>query len=157
MSDIEKKLSNLGITLPAPPAAGGNYVPYKRVGNMLYLAGVIASREGEITHEGQVGDTQTVESGYEAARVCALNALAVIKQAAGSLDAVEQIVSLSGYVNAIAGFPSSPLVINGASDLFLTVLGDAGMHARAAVAVAGLPKNSTVEIQLIVELTPNQP
>jgi len=157
MPNIEKKLSDLGITLPAPPAAGGNYVPYKRVGNMLYLAGVIASHEGEITHEGQVGDTQTVESGYQAARICALNSLAVIRQAAGSLDAVKQIVSLSGYVNAVAGFPSSPLVINGASDLFLEVLGDAGMHARAAVAVAGLPKNSTVEIQLIVELTPSKP
>ena len=157
MSNIEKTLSDLGITLPAPPAAGGNYVPYKRVGNLLYLAGVIASSDGEITHEGQVGDTQTIESGYEAARICALNALAVIQQAAGSLDAVKQIVSLSGYVNAVAGFPSSPLVINGASDLLLQVLGDAGMHARAAVAVAGLPKNSTVEIQLIVELTATHP
>lgn len=153
MPDHENTLSKLGIVLPEPPAAGGNYVPCKRVGNLLYLAGVIATRDGEITHAGQVGDIQTVESGYAAARVCALNALAVIRQATGSLDSVGQIVSLSGYVNAVAGFPSSPQVINGASDLLVEVFGEAGLHARAAVAVAGLPKDSTVEIQLIVELS----
>ena len=104
------------------------------------------------SHAGQVGDTQTVETGYAAARVCALNALANIKAAVGSLDQVVRLVYVTGFVNAISGFADSPAVINGASDLFVAVFGEKGKHARAAVAVAGLPKNSTVEIQVVVEV-----
>jgi enamine deaminase RidA (YjgF/YER057c/UK114 family) len=151
MDAIEKKLSELGLTLPPAPVPGGNYLPYRISGNTLYLAGVIAVQDGKMTHTGQVGDTQTIESGYAAARVCALNALAGIKAALGSLDKVSQFLYVGGYVNAVAGFPDSPKVINGASDLFAEVFGEAGKHARAAVAVAGLPANSTVEIQTIVE------
>lgn len=105
-----------------------------------------------MTHVGQVGADQTVESGYESARVCALNALANIKAAVGSLRKIRRIVFVGGYVNAVSGFADSPAVINGASDLFVGALGEAGRHARAAVAVAGLPKNSTVEIQVIAEI-----
>ena len=152
MSTPEEKLEELGITLPPIPAAGGNYLPYRKVGSVVYLSGVISVGENGI-HEGQVGDTETIETGYAAARLCALNALAVMKQAAGSLDKIKQIVYMGGYVNAVSGFPSSPLVINGASDLFAEVLGDAGQHARAALAVAGLPKNATVEIQVVVEIS----
>lgn len=152
MSEVESKLKELGYSLPESPSPGGNYVPHKRVGNTVYLAGVICVADGAITHEGQVGVDQTIETGYEAAKICALNALASIKGAVGDLDKVKQLVYMSGYVSALAGFGSSPLVINGASDFFLEVFGEKGMHARAAVAVAGLPKNATVEIQVIVEV-----
>jgi enamine deaminase RidA (YjgF/YER057c/UK114 family) len=150
MDTIEEKLQQMGYTLPDPPAPGGNYLPWRISGNQLFLAGVIAVRDSEMTHTGQVGDTQTVESGYEAARVCALNVLAAIKGALGSLDRVEAFLYMGGYVNAVAGFDQSPQVINGASDFFVELFGDKGKHARAAVAVAGLPKNSTVELQTIV-------
>jgi enamine deaminase RidA (YjgF/YER057c/UK114 family) len=148
----ETSLKELGIDVPAPPPAGGNYLPYVRVGNLLYLAGVICAQGGQMTHTGQVGREQTVETAAAGAKVCALNILANIRAAAGSLDQVKRFVTLAGYVNAVSGFADSPAVINGASDFLVQVFGDAGRHARAAVAVAGLPKNSTVEIQAVVEL-----
>lgn len=152
MSDlIEAKLIEFGYTLPAPPTAGGNYVPYRIQGNTLILSGVISIRDGVLTHTGQVGaGIQTVETAYEAAQVCALNALAAIKGALGNLGRVKEFLYVGGYVNAVAGFESSPQVINGASDLFVKLYGDAGKHARAAIAVAGLPRNATVEIQVSV-------
>ena len=151
MSDpIEAKLAALGLALPPPPSPGGNYVPYRINGSTLVLAGVIAIRDGVVTHAGQVGREQTVEAGYAAAQVCALNSLAAIKGALGRLDRVKEFVYLGGYVNAVAGFGESPQVINGASDLFVQLYGEAGKHARAAIAVAGLPRNATVEIQVTV-------
>ena len=150
--NYEAKLAELGLTLPHPPAVAGSYVPFIRTGNLLYLAGTISSFNGELTHVGQVGKEQTVQTGYEAARICALNTLANIKAATGSLDNVKQFVLVTGFVNAISGFTESPAVINGASELIGKVFGDAGKHARAAVAAAGLPRGSTVEIQVIVEL-----
>ncbi len=150
--NYEAKLTELGLKLPNPPAVAGSYVPFVRTGNLLYLAGTIASMNGEMTHVGQVGKEQTVQTAYEAAKVCALNTLANIKAATGSLDAVKQIVLVTGFVNAVSGFTDSPACINGASELFGQVFGDAGKHARAAVAAAGLPKGTTVEIQVIVEL-----
>ncbi|MFO7723943.1 MAG: RidA family protein [Oceanipulchritudo sp.] len=153
MDTIEEKLAALGLSLPEAPAPGGNYLPYRISGNQLILAGVICVKDGEMTHTGQVGDTQSIESGYEAARVCALNVLAAIKGALGSFDRVSQFLYMGGYVNAVAGFDQSPQVVNGASDLFAEVFGEKGKHARAAVAVAGLPKNSTVELQTVIEFT----
>lgn len=149
---IEAKLATLGLTLPATPAAAGNYLPAVRSGNLLFLAGTLCLRDGQLTHTGQVGAEQTTASAYEAAKVCALNTLANIKAAAGSLDAVARIVSVSGFVNGVSGFPESPAVVDGASDLFVALYGEAGKHARAAVAVAGLPRHATVEIQVIAEL-----
>jgi enamine deaminase RidA (YjgF/YER057c/UK114 family) len=144
------RLTKLGYTLPAPPKAGGNYVPAKTVGRMVYLAGVISLENGAVI-SGTVGAGRTVEEGYAAARACALTQLAVLKQHLGSLDAVKQIVSVNGYVNALPGFEDSPQVINGASDLFIEIFGDAGRHVRAAVGVAALPKNALVELQMTVE------
>ncbi|HNC24744.1 MAG TPA: RidA family protein [Opitutaceae bacterium] len=148
----EAKLAELGLTLPNPPAAAGSYVPTVRTGNLLYCAGTICMVAGQMTHTGQVGKEHTVQSGAKAAEVCALNTLANIKAAVGSLDKVARIVFVSGFVNAVDGFADSPAVINGASDLFLKVFGEAGKHARAAVAVNGLPKGSTAEVQVVVEL-----
>lgn len=152
MDAIESKLNELGHTLPDPPQPGGSYLPYRREGAVLVLAGVICARDGVVTHRGQVGTDQTVESAREAAVVCALNALSAIKAATGSLEAVDHFIYMSGYVNAVAGFSQSPQVINGASELFGALYGEAGKHARAAVAVAGLPQNATVELQLNVAL-----
>lgn len=148
----EEKLKELGLELPAAPPVAGSYVPTVRTGRLLYCAGTISSLDGRMTHTGQVGREQTVQAGYESAKICALNTLANIKAAAGSLEKVARIVFVGGYVNAVSGFADSPAVINGASDLFVALFGEAGRHARAAVAVAGLPKNSTVEVQVVVEL-----
>jgi enamine deaminase RidA (YjgF/YER057c/UK114 family) len=152
MSTIDSRLAELGITLPQPPAAAGSYVPSVRTGNLLYCAGTLPVIGGALSHTGQVGREQTVESGAKAAENCALNTLANVKAALGSLDRVARIVFVSGFVNAVDGFSESPAVINGASDLFVKVFGDAGRHARAAVAVNGLPRNATAEIQAVVEV-----
>lgn len=152
MSNPEANLALLGLKLPATAAAAGNYVPTVRTGNLLFCAGTIPIQDGKMTHEGQVGKEQTVRTACEAARICMLNTLANIKAAAGSLDNVARVVMVNGFVNAASGFADSPAVIDGASDLLVAVFGDAGRHARAAVAVAGLPRNSTVEVQVVVEL-----
>jgi enamine deaminase RidA (YjgF/YER057c/UK114 family) len=148
----EKKLAELNIILPAAPAAAGNYVPSVRSGGLLFCSGTLPVLDGKLTHTGQAGKEQTVETARESAKVCALNALASIKAALGSLDKVARVVSVTGFVNAVSGFADSPAVVNGASDLLVAAFGDAGKHARAAVAVSGLPKNATTEIQLIVEV-----
>jgi enamine deaminase RidA (YjgF/YER057c/UK114 family) len=150
--NVEARLTELGLTLPNPPAAAGSYVPYVRVANLLYCAGTICLLNGQMTHVGQVGKEQSVQTAQKAAEVCALNTLANIKAAIGSLDAVARIVMVNGFVNAVDNFADSPAVINGASDLFVKIFGDAGKHARAAVAVNGLPRGSTTEIQVIVEV-----
>jgi enamine deaminase RidA (YjgF/YER057c/UK114 family) len=148
----EATLTSIGLSLPSSPPPAGSYVPTVRTGNLLYCAGTVCLLNGQMTHTGQVGKEQTIETGKKAAEICALNTLANIKAAVGSLDQVARIVFVSGFVNAIDGFPDSPAVINGASDLFLKVFGDAGKHARAAVAVNGLPRGSTVEVQVVAEL-----
>ena len=148
----EAKLAELGLALPNPPAAAGSYVPTVRTGNLLYCAGTVCMIDGKMTHTGQVGKEQTIQTANKSAEICALNTLANIKAAAGSLDQVARIVMVNGFVNAIDGFADSPAVINGASDLFVKIFGEAGKHARAAVAVNGLPRGSTTEIQVIVEL-----
>jgi enamine deaminase RidA (YjgF/YER057c/UK114 family) len=148
---IEARLQELGIVLPELPAPGGNYVPAKTVGHMVYLAGVISTNSaGVIT--GTVGLDRTIEEGYAAARACALTQLAVVRRHLGSLDAVKSIVAVNGYVNAVPGFADSPKVVNGASDLFVEILGDAGRHVRAAIGVSALPRNALVELQITVEV-----
>jgi enamine deaminase RidA (YjgF/YER057c/UK114 family) len=148
---IEARLREIGIVLPALPAVGGNYVPAKTVGQIVYLAGVISTNsEGVIT--GTAGIDRTVDEGYAAARACALTQLAVLQRHIGSLDAVKSVVSVNGYVNAVAGFQDSPKVINGASDLFVEIFGDRGRHVRAAIGVSALPRHALVEVQMTVEL-----
>jgi enamine deaminase RidA (YjgF/YER057c/UK114 family) len=152
MMNPEAKLAELGLVLPPPPAAAGSYVPTVRTGNLLFCAGTISLQNGQISHFGQVGKEQTIETAKKSAEICALNSLANIKAALGSLDQVSRIVMVNGFVNAVDGFTDSPAVINGASDLLLKVFGEAGKHARAAVAVNGLPRGSTVEVQMVVEV-----
>ncbi len=148
----ESRLASLDVTLPDAPKPAGNYVPWVKSGNLLYLAGTICMVDGNMLYQGKVGEAQDLEGGYAAARVCAMNSAAIIREAVGSLDYVRRIVLVQGFVNAVPGFTKSPQVINGASDFFAEVFGDAGKHARTAVAVSGLPLDSTVEIQVIVEV-----
>jgi enamine deaminase RidA (YjgF/YER057c/UK114 family) len=147
----EQTLASLGLALPQLPAPGGNYVSAKRVGDIVYLSGVISTGpDGIIT--GTAGAGSTVEDGYAAARACALTQLAVLKRELGSLDQVAEVLTLNGYVNAEPGFAHSPEVINGASDLLVQVFGEAGRHVRAAVGVSALPRNALVEIQMTVRV-----
>jgi enamine deaminase RidA (YjgF/YER057c/UK114 family) len=147
----DARLRELGLVLPALPTVGGNYLPAKTVGHIVYLAGAISTNaEGVIT--GTVGIDRTIEEGYAAARACALTQLAVLQRHVGSLDAVKSIISVNGYVNAVAGFQDSPKVVNGASDLIVELLGEAGHHVRAAIGVSALPRHALVELQMIVEV-----
>jgi enamine deaminase RidA (YjgF/YER057c/UK114 family) len=152
MGDVLDRLGAAGLSLPEPPAAGGNYLPYRVVGDLVYLPGTISSWNGELRYRGKVGETLTVEEGYEAAKLCALNLLANLLAAIGDLDRVRQVVSVNGYVNCPPGFAASPKVINGASDLLVLLYGDAGRHVRAAVGVAGLPQDAAVEVQMLVQV-----
>jgi enamine deaminase RidA (YjgF/YER057c/UK114 family) len=145
----EQSLREMGLALPDAPIAGGNYVSAKSVGQLVYLAGVISSDvNGVIT--GTVGADCTIGEGYAAARACAITQLAVLRKHLGSLDAVKEIISVNGYVNAVPSFADSPKVINGASDLLIAVFGEAGRHVRAAIGVSALPRNALVELQMIV-------
>jgi enamine deaminase RidA (YjgF/YER057c/UK114 family) len=144
-------LTQLGHTLPAPPAPGGNYTSAKTSGNVVYLSGVISQTpDGILT--GTVGLDRTIEEGYAAARSCALLQLAVLQQHLGSLAKIRSILTVNGYVNSVPGFADSPKVINGASDLLLAVFGEPGRHVRAAIGVSGLPRNALVELQMTVEI-----
>lgn len=148
---IDARLRDLNITLPAPHAPGGNYVPAKTIGSLVFLAGAISSGpEGVIT--GTAGLDRSIEEGYAAARACALAQLAVLRRHLGSLDAVKSIVSVNGYVNAVQGFRDSPSVVNGASDLFIEIFGESARHVRAAIGVSALPWNALVELQMVVEI-----
>jgi enamine deaminase RidA (YjgF/YER057c/UK114 family) len=151
-SSPEEKLAALGLTLPALPAPGGNYVSAKRVGAVVYLSGVISTGPGGII-TGTAGIDRTIEEGYAAAAACALTQLAVLKRELGSLDSIIEFISVNGYVNAAPGFADSPAIINGASDLLVRVFGDAGRHVRAAVGVSALPRNALVELQMTVRIT----
>ena len=150
-ADIEARLTELGIVLPAPPAPGGNYVPARTIGHLVFLAGVISANAGRVI-AGTAGLDRTIEEGYTAARSCVLIQLAALRKHLGSLDAVESIVSVNGYVNAVPGFPDSPKIVNGASDLLVELFGDAGRHVRAAVGVSALPGNALVELQMTAQI-----
>jgi enamine deaminase RidA (YjgF/YER057c/UK114 family) len=150
-TETDARLQALGLSLPTLPAPGGNYLSARTVGNLVFLAGVISTdTSGVIT--GTVGADRTIDEGYAAARSCALTQLAILRQHLGSLDAVKAIVSVNGYVNAIPGFPDTPKVINGASDLFVELFGESGRHVRAAIGVSALPRNALVELQMSVQI-----
>ncbi len=148
----EQKLQELGITLPAVPAAIANYVPAVRSGNHVFLAGQIAKGPDGKFITGKVGRDLTLEQGADVARTCAIQLIAVLKAEVGDLSKVKRIVRVGGFVNCTDDFTNQPKVINGASDLLVAVFGDAGRHARAAVGVNSLPAGAPVEVELIAEL-----
>ena len=151
MGRIDDRLRELGITLPAPRAPMANYVPARRVGNLIYTAGQVSgTAEREI--KGKLGQELSLEQGREAARLSALNCMAALLTVLDSLDQVKQLVRVGAFVHSAAGFNQQPAVANGASDLFVEVFGDAGRHARTAVGVNELPAGFAVEVELIVEV-----
>jgi enamine deaminase RidA (YjgF/YER057c/UK114 family) len=150
--DIEKKLNELGISLPASPKPIANYVPAVRAGNLLFVSGHGPYNDGKSILSGKLGKELTVEEGYKTARNVALNCLASIQAALGDLNKVKRVVKLLGMVNCTEDFKDQPKVINGASDLLVEVFGDAGRHARSAVGMQSLPNGIPVEIEMILEV-----
>lgn len=151
-ADVLQRLSELGIELPPPPQALAAYVPVRRVGGLAFVAGQLALVDGEVLHPGLLGDGVTVERGAEAARRAAVQALAALRGALGTLDEVDALAQVTVFVAATPGFTQHPQVANGASELFADVLGDAGQHARAAVGVASLPLGASVEVAVTAAL-----
>jgi enamine deaminase RidA (YjgF/YER057c/UK114 family) len=150
--DAETKLKEKGIVLIAPSSPVANYVNAVRVGNLLYLAGKGPTKADNTSITGKVGRDLTIEQGYEAARLTAINHLAVIKNELGSLNKVKRIVKVLGMVNCTEDFKDQPKVINGYSDLMVEIFGDKGKHARSAVGMYALPFNMAVEVEVIVEI-----
>ncbi len=148
----EEKLAELGRTLPELPAPAGSYVRAKRSGNLLFVAGQLPMVDGVVQVSGKVGGGVSIEEGQEAATLCALNVLSILKAEAGSLEAVKQLVRVEGFVCSADGFTDQPKVINGASEFFGEVLGEKGSHARLAIGVKELPLGAAVEVAVIAEV-----
>jgi enamine deaminase RidA (YjgF/YER057c/UK114 family) len=152
MHPIEKRLAELGVTLPDAPAPAANYVPFVQTGNLVHISGQISQNEHGLI-KGRLGEDLSLEQGAEAAKRCAISLLAQLKKAvAGDWDRLSRAVKLTGFVNSTPDFIYQPKVINGASDFLVAVLGDAGRHARSAVSAASLPLGVAVEIEAIFEL-----
>lgn len=150
---IEEKMSSMNLSLPVPPKPAGSYVPVVRTGNLLFVSGQIPVRDGKIEFQGKVPTNVSVETAGQAAKLCIINALAQLKSELGTLDRVSKIVRVSGFVNSAPDFTDQPKIINAASDLLFEIFGEKGRHSRIAVGVASLPLNSTVEIDLVAEVS----
>jgi len=148
----EEKIVALGLELPPPLPARFNYIPYRRVGELLYLAGHGPRLQDNTYRLGKITSRQQIDDAYADAQLTALNMLATIKEAVGELSRVKAVVKVLGLVNAAPTFTSHPLIINGCSDLLVNVLGDAGRHARSAIGVSSLPNGMTVEIEAIIQV-----
>lgn len=152
MSAIESKLVALGLPLPVAPPPVGSYVPVIRTGNLMMTSGQLPFVGKQLAFEGKIGEHLHEQDGWNAARLCAVNALAQIKAGLGSLERVRQIVRVEGYVNSAPGFHGQPHVVNGASELLTELFGEAGKHTRIALGVAELPLNAAVELAVWVEV-----
>lgn len=150
----EQRLQELGIELPPPPKPVGSYVPAVQVGDLLFMSGNGPLRAGKPLMQGRVGEHLTVEQGSEAARETMLNLLSTLRDTLGSLDRVERIVKILGFVNSASDFTQQPAVINGASELLLQIFGERGRHARSAIGTSVLPFGIPVEIEMIVQVRP---
>jgi enamine deaminase RidA (YjgF/YER057c/UK114 family) len=152
-SAIEQRLAARGLELPEAPAPAANYVPYTISGKLLFVAGQLPFRHGQVAVTGRLGEAVSLEQGQEAARICALNLLAQAKAACGGdLSRLARCLKLGGFVSCAPTFAEHPAVINGASDLMVEALGEAGRHARFAVGCASLPRGAAVEVEAIFEL-----
>lgn len=148
--EAERRITELGLEFPSPPKPVAAYVPGVRFGPLIFTSGQLPVRDGKVIFCGKVGADLDTEQGYAAARLCALNALAVIRSMTGDLDRLEQVVKLTGFVNSAPGFTAQPAVLNGASELLVSIFGDRGRHARSAVAANELPLGAAVELELVV-------
>lgn len=150
---VEDRLKAAGLSLPDPWTPRGNFLPFRKFGNLVYMSGQICEWNGEIACHGPVGENCSLDEGRNAAQVCALNLLYHLKTACdGDLGRVSAIIRVGGFVNCPDNFKDSPYVINGASDLFIDLFGEAGPHARTAVGVRGLPGGAAVEVDMIVAI-----
>lgn len=149
---IEKRLGELGVTLPVAAAPAANYLPFMRSGKLLFTAGQLPLKDGKLVASGLLGRDLDVATGKEAAKYCAINILAQAKAALGTLDQIGKIVKITVFVASAPDFTEQHLVANGASDFLVAVLGDAGKHARSAVGTASLPLNAPVEIEAVIEV-----
>jgi enamine deaminase RidA (YjgF/YER057c/UK114 family) len=152
MSTIEAKLRELGLELPVAPPPVGAYVPVLRTGNLVVTSGQLPFIGKQIAFEGKVGAQLNEQDGWNAARLCAVNALAQIKACVGSLEKVKRIVRVEGYVHSAPNFHGQPHVLNGASELLVELFGEAGRHTRMALGVAEMPLNAAVQLCLWVEV-----
>ena len=151
--NVEKKIEKSGFKLPKTPEPVAEYIPAKKSGNLVYCSGQGPVKEnGEFLYTGKVGGEVSKEEGYEATQLCALNALAAIKSAIGSLDKIKSIVKLRGFVNSTPDFTDQPQVVNGASELMVNIFGEKGRHARSALGTSVLPDDIPVELEMIVEV-----
>jgi enamine deaminase RidA (YjgF/YER057c/UK114 family) len=152
-SAIEQRLAARGLDLPAAPAPAANYIPYPVSGQLLFVAGQLPFVAGKVAVAGRLGEDVSLEQGQEAARICALNLLAQARAACGGdLSRLARCLKLGGFVSCTPAFIEHPAVINGASDLMVEAMGEAGQHARFAVGCASLPRNAPVEVEGIFEL-----
>ena len=151
-ADVRAKLAELGLTLPVAALPIAAYVPAVRTGNIVFTAGQLPLVDGAMAQTGKTGGDVSVERAKELAQICAQNALAAVALVA-DINKIVKVVRVVGYVNGVAGFVNHPAVVNGASELFVHIWGDAGKHARSAIGVAELPLNSPVEIELTVEIS----
>jgi len=150
-TDVRAKLAELGLTLPVAALPIAAYVPAVRTGNIVFTAGQLPLVDGAMAETGKTGGDVSVERAKELAQICALNALAAVALVA-DINKIVKVIRVVGYVNGVAGFVNHPAVVNGASELFVHIWGDAGKHARSAIGVAELPLDSPVEIELTVEI-----
>jgi len=151
-NDIQSRLKALGITIPQAVAPIASYVPTVQTGNLLFVSGQVSLIDGQLSAQGKVGAGVDMKTAQEAAKVCALNILAQAQATLGSLDKIRRVVKLTVFVAVDPTFSDAPQVANGASDLFIDVLGEVGKHARSAVGVAALPRDVPVEIEAILEV-----
>ncbi|MEW6623124.1 MAG: RidA family protein [Bacillota bacterium] len=148
----EQKLKNMGLKIPDPPKPVAAYVPVVSIDGLIYTSGQIPIVDGILIYKGKVGIDLTEEEAYEGAKVCCLNCLSAIKGQIETLDDIEKVIKVIGYVNSAPGFTNQSKVINGASDLLGEVFGDVGEHARVVVGVCELPANAAVELEMIVKI-----
>lgn len=151
--DTESRLTELGLKLPGAPKPVAAYIPCRRVGNLLFVSGQIPLWGGEMMAKGSVPGQVSIERAQECARQCVLNGLAVAKAELGSLDTIKQVVRVGVFVCSEVGFTEQPKVANGASDLLVSIFGDAGRHARAAVGSVALPLGAPVEVEFLFEIS----
>ena len=149
---IKKRLKDLGISIPNAPKPAGSYVPVVLTGKLAFVSGQIPIKDGQVVYQGKVGDTQSIDDAQEAAKLCVINGLAQIEAYCGTLDNLEKIIKISGFVNSTKDFTEHPKVINAASDLLMKIFDEKGRHSRIAIGVSSLPLNATVEIDMIVEI-----
>ena len=147
------KLKENEIILPTPPNPAGSYIPVVLTGNLAFVSGQIPIKDGNLKFTGKVPDEQSIETAQDAAKLCIINALAHLNAHLGTLDNITKIVRISGFVNSNPSFIEQPKIINAASDLLFEIFGESGKHSRIAVGVSSLPLNSTVEIDMIVEVS----